>query len=48
MLKDSMWENVDAKWIDVNNDGNPDLVIATGGNEYYGKDRHLATASLPE
>lgn len=41
MLKDSMWENVDAKWVDVNNDGNLDLVMATGGNEYYGKDRHL-------
>jgi hypothetical protein len=39
--KDSMWENVDAKWIDVNNDGNLDLVIASGGNEYYGKDHHL-------
>ncbi|MEO7046690.1 MAG: VCBS repeat-containing protein, partial [Ferruginibacter sp.] len=26
---------------DVNNDGNLDLVIATGGNEYYGKDHHL-------
>jgi hypothetical protein len=41
MMLDSMWEDVDAKWIDVNNDGNLDLVIATGGNEYYGKDRHL-------
>jgi hypothetical protein len=41
MEKDSMWENVDAKWVDVNNDGNPDLVIASGGNEYYGKDQHL-------
>jgi hypothetical protein len=41
MMKDSMWENIDAKWVDVNNDGNLDLVIATGGNEYYGKDQHL-------
>jgi hypothetical protein len=41
MEKDSMWENVDAKWVDVNNDGNLDLVIASGGNEYYGKDQHL-------
>jgi hypothetical protein len=39
--KDSMWEDVDAKWVDVNNDGNLDLIIASGGNEYYGKDRHL-------
>ena len=41
MLQDSMWENVDAVWTDVNNDGNLDLVIATGGNEYYGKESHL-------
>jgi hypothetical protein len=41
MLKDSMWENVDAVWVDVNNDNNVDLLIATGGNEYYGKDQHL-------
>ena len=41
MLKDSMWENVDAVWVDVNNDTHVDLVIASGGNEYYGKDEHL-------
>ncbi len=41
MLKDSMWENVDAVWVDVNNDTHVDLVVATGGNEYYGKDAHL-------
>ncbi|MEO6221454.1 MAG: VCBS repeat-containing protein, partial [Ginsengibacter sp.] len=41
MLKDSMWENVDAVWVDVNNDNNIDLVIASGGNEYYGSDQHL-------
>ncbi len=41
MLKDSMWENVDAVWVDVNNDTHVDLVIASGGNEYYGKDSHL-------
>ena len=39
--KDSMWEDVDATWIDVNNDNHPDLVIASGGNEYYGTDEHL-------
>ncbi len=39
--KDSMWEDVDATWIDVNNDNYPDLVIASGGNEYYGTDEHL-------
>jgi len=41
MALDSMMEDVDAQWIDVNNDGNLDLVIATGGNEYYGQDEHL-------
>ena len=38
---DSMWENVDAIWTDVNNDTHSDLIIATGGNEYYGEDEHL-------
>lgn len=41
MMLDSMWENVDAVWVDVNNDNNLDLVIASGGNEYYGQDQHL-------
>jgi enediyne biosynthesis protein E4 len=41
MEKDSMYEDVDAHWVDVNNDGNLDLVVATGGNEYYGNDEHL-------
>jgi len=41
MALDSMWEAVDAKWVDVNNDSHLDLVIATGGNEYYGEDEHL-------
>ncbi|MEO8860239.1 MAG: VCBS repeat-containing protein [Ginsengibacter sp.] len=35
---DSTYEDVDATWIDVNNDGKTDLVIAAGGNEYYGND----------
>ncbi|MEJ7587775.1 MAG: VCBS repeat-containing protein [Ferruginibacter sp.] len=41
MYSDSMYEDVDATWADMNNDGNIDLVIATGGNEYYGNDEHL-------
>ena len=41
MLKDSMWENADAVWVDINNDRNLDLIIASGGNEYYGNDEHL-------
>ena len=39
--KDSTYEGVDACWADVNNDGNPDLVIASGGNEYFGRDEYL-------
>jgi enediyne biosynthesis protein E4 len=41
MFLDSMYEDVGATWADVNNDGNIDLIIATGGNEYYGADEHL-------
>ncbi|MFC0773863.1 VCBS repeat-containing protein [Terrimonas alba] len=41
MGQDSMYEDVDAVWADVNNDGYTDLLIASGGNEYYGTDRHL-------
>lgn len=41
ILLDSMYEDVDAQWIDVNNDGHIDLVVASGGNEYYGRDEHL-------
>ena len=42
MREDSMYEDVDAAWTDVNNDGHIDLVIASGGNEYYGNDDHLS------
>jgi hypothetical protein len=38
---DSTYEDVDACWIDVNNDGSPDLVVASGGNEYFGQDTLL-------
>jgi hypothetical protein len=41
MELDSMWENVDAIWADVNMDTHVDLIIASGGNEYYGEDEHL-------
>jgi hypothetical protein len=39
--KDSTYEDVDAVWTDVDNDRHMDLVIASGGNEYYGTDEHL-------
>ena len=37
---DSSYENTDAIWTDVNNDGNIDLIVASGGNEFYGTDTH--------
>ncbi|MEO6814027.1 MAG: VCBS repeat-containing protein [Ginsengibacter sp.] len=39
--KDSTYEDVGACFADVNNDGFPDLVVASGGNEFYGKDVYL-------
>jgi hypothetical protein len=36
--KDSTYEDVDACWTDVNNDGSPDLIVASAGNEYYGEE----------
>jgi hypothetical protein len=38
---DSSLEDIDASWIDVNKDGHPDLVVASGGNEFFGPDPHL-------
>ena len=35
---DSNYEDVDAVWTDVNKDGHLDLIVGTGGNEYYGED----------
>ena len=40
--RDSVYEDIDATWADVNNDGNIDLIIASGGNEFYGRDFHNA------
>ena len=37
---DSSYENTGAAWADVNNDGNIDLIVASGGNEFYGFDSH--------
>lgn len=41
LYKDSMYEDIDACWVDVNNDHHKDLVIASGGNEYYNNDVHM-------
>ncbi len=38
---DSMFEETDACWVDANKDGFVDLIVASGGNEYYGEDEHL-------
>jgi len=39
---DSLFEDIDATWVDVNHDGHMDLVVASGGNEYAANDPHLA------
>jgi hypothetical protein len=39
---DSIYEDIDACLIDVNNDGYNDLVVASGGNEYYGNEEYLS------
>lgn len=40
LVRDSMWEDADAIWLDVDLDKDQDLIVATGGNEYYGNDEH--------
>jgi hypothetical protein len=38
--KDSSDEDVAACWADINHDGFTDLVVGSGGNEFYGNDAH--------
>ena len=42
LAADSAFEDIDATWIDVNKDGHADLVVASGGNEFFGNDIHNA------
>ncbi len=37
LQQDTVYEDIDAVFADVENDGDLDLIIATGGNEYRGK-----------
>jgi len=39
--QDSTFEDVDAVWADIENDGDLDLVVAAGGNEFRGEQRPM-------
>lgn len=42
LQNDSAYEDVAACFADVNNDGNIDLIVASGGNESFGKNPLLS------
>ena len=39
--QDSTFEDIDAAFVDIENDGDLDLAIASGGNEYWGQSEFL-------
>jgi hypothetical protein len=41
MVQDSVFEDVDAVFVDIENDGDLDLVVAAGGNEYRGQEEPM-------
>jgi len=40
LFADSSYEDTYAVWADINRDNHPDLIVASGGNEFYGNDEH--------
>jgi hypothetical protein len=38
---DSTYEDVSACWTDINNDGSPDLLVASGGNAFFGQSPYM-------
>ncbi|HAD12504.1 MAG TPA: hypothetical protein DCF33_08700, partial [Saprospirales bacterium] len=41
VLRDSIFEDVDAEWVDLDSDGDLDLLVAAGGNEWKAKDEAM-------